>query len=152
MAWIDYRKAYDMVPHSWILETLGMMKVAENVEGLLRGSMGNWKTVLSAGGEELGELEIKRGIFQGDSLSPLLFVMILIPLSILLKRERQGYKFGSEGKTMNHLLFMDDLKLYAKNEGDLEVLLNLVRVVSKDIGMEFGLDKCDGNDEGWTKG
>ena len=22
MAWIDYRKAYDMLPHSWILETL----------------------------------------------------------------------------------------------------------------------------------
>ena len=25
MAWIDYRKAYDMLPHSWILETLGLI-------------------------------------------------------------------------------------------------------------------------------
>ena len=28
MAWIDYKKAYDMVPHSWILEALDMFKVA----------------------------------------------------------------------------------------------------------------------------
>ena len=34
MAWIDYRKTYDMLPHhSWILETLGMIKVAKNIEG-----------------------------------------------------------------------------------------------------------------------
>ncbi len=43
---------------------------------------------------------------------------------------------------MNHLLFTEDLKLYAKNEGDLEVLLNLVKVCSKDIEMEFGLVMC----------
>ena len=29
MAWVDYKKAYDMVPHSWILETIEMMGVAD---------------------------------------------------------------------------------------------------------------------------
>ena len=32
MAWIDYRKAYNMLLNSWILETLGMVKVAKNIE------------------------------------------------------------------------------------------------------------------------
>ena len=32
MAWIDYRKAYDMVPHSWIIECLEIFGVARNVE------------------------------------------------------------------------------------------------------------------------
>ena len=45
MAWIDYRKAYDMLPHSWILETLGLIKVARNIEDLLKRSMGGWRTV-----------------------------------------------------------------------------------------------------------
>ena len=31
MAWIDYKKAYDMVPHSWIITTLQMFGVADNV-------------------------------------------------------------------------------------------------------------------------
>ena len=30
MAWIDYKKAYDMVPHSWILESLEIARVEEN--------------------------------------------------------------------------------------------------------------------------
>ena len=142
VAWIDYRKAYDMLPHSWILETLGLIKVAKNIDGLLRGSMKDWKTVLTASGKSLGEVEIRRGIFQGDSLSPLLFVVAMIPLSILLRREKLGYLFGDEGRLINHLLFMDDLKLYAMGRDDLEKLLEVVRTFSRDIRMEFGLDKC----------
>ena len=37
---------------------------------------------------------------------------------------------------------MDDLKLYAQNDGELEGLLKTVKAFSDDIGMEFGLDKC----------
>ena len=39
MAWIDYRKAYDMVPHSWIVECLDMFGIAENVKKFLIDSM-----------------------------------------------------------------------------------------------------------------
>ena len=142
MAWIDYRKAYDMVPHSWILETLGLIKVAKNIEGLLRGSMKSWKTVLTANGEELGEVSIRRGIFQGDSLSPLLFVVAMIPLTSLLRREEMGYRFGKEGKKINHLLFMDDLKLYGRSAEEVDKLCGVVHKFSEDIGMKFGMDKC----------
>ena len=31
MAWVDYRKAYDMVPHSWIIESLKLAQVAQNL-------------------------------------------------------------------------------------------------------------------------
>jgi len=37
---------------------------------------------------------------------------------------------------------MDDLKLFGKNRRELDALVELVRVYSRDIGMEFGLDKC----------
>ena len=142
VAWIDYKKAYDMVPHSWIQEVLHMMKVAGNVTGLLESSMAQWKTELTSSGMVLGEVDIRRGIFQGDSLSPLLFIMVMIPLSILLKREDMGYSFGHGGGLLNHLLFMDDLKVYGKSEREMEALVELVRVYSNDIGMEFGIDKC----------
>ena len=35
MAWIDYKKAYDFVPHSWINECMEMFGIAENVRNLL---------------------------------------------------------------------------------------------------------------------
>ena len=74
MAWIDYKKAYDMVPHSWIIVCLGLFGVAENIKSLLVNSMEKWKVMLCVGNSEFGEVKIKRGIFQGDSLSPLVFV------------------------------------------------------------------------------
>ena len=42
MAWIDYKKAYDMVPHSWIIECLDLFGVAENVKSLLVNSIERW--------------------------------------------------------------------------------------------------------------
>ena len=117
IAWIDYRKAYDMVPHSWIIECLDMIGVAENLKELIARSMPGWKTILTAGKEEV--VTIQRGIFQGDCLSPLLFVVCLLPMSIILRKCKAGYQL-ERGKTkINHLLFMDDLKLFAKDENEI---------------------------------
>ena len=58
MAWIDYTKAYDMVPHSWIIECLELFGVAENMKNLLVNSMEKWKVMLYSENFELGEVEI----------------------------------------------------------------------------------------------
>ena len=39
MAWIDCKKAYDMVSHSWIIECLDLFAVAENIKSLLVNNM-----------------------------------------------------------------------------------------------------------------
>ena len=46
MVWVNYKKAYDMVSHSWLLDVVEMMGVADNVRSLLEASMMNWKTEL----------------------------------------------------------------------------------------------------------
>ena len=67
MTCIYYKKAY-MVPHLWIIECLDLFGVAETIKSLLVNSMENWMVMLCSGNSELGGAEIKRGIFQGDSL------------------------------------------------------------------------------------
>ena len=39
-------------------------------------------------------------------------------------------------------MYMDDIKLSAKKEKELETLIHAVRMYSQDIGMEFGIEKC----------
>ena len=39
-------------------------------------------------------------------------------------------------------MYMDDIKLFAKNEKELETLIHTVRIYSREIGMEFGIEKC----------
>ena len=36
-------------------------------------------------------------------------------------------------------MYMNDIKLFAKNEKDLETLIHTVKIYSQDIGMEFGI-------------
>ena len=49
MTWLDYKKACDMMPHSWIKECLELFEVAENIKTLLVNSMEKWKVMLCAG-------------------------------------------------------------------------------------------------------
>ena len=142
MAWVDYKKAYDMVPHSWIMECLKLVQVSDNVIDFIEKSMKKWQTELTSYGEILGKVNMRRGIFQGDSLSPLLFVICMIPITSVLRKVRAGYVLRGGEVKVNHLLFMDDLKLFGKNEGETNGLVSTVQMISKDIGMEFGIKKC----------
>ena len=65
IAWIDYKNVFDSVPHSRIMETLDIVGAADNIKRLMRESMESWKTQLTACGKDLGEVSIRRGIFQG---------------------------------------------------------------------------------------
>ena len=59
MAWIDYKKGCNMVPHSWIIECLDLFGEAENIKSLLVNNMDKLKVMLCSGNSELGEAEIK---------------------------------------------------------------------------------------------
>ena len=85
--------------------------------------MEKWKVMLCSGNSELGEVEIKQGIFQGDSLSPLVFVLALIPLSLILRKPKAAYEFLKSKKKINNLLFMDYLKLHSRTEKGLNSLV-----------------------------
>ena len=119
-----------------------LIGAADNIKRLMRESMASWKTPLIACGKDLGEVSIRGGIFQGESLSPLLFVIAMLPLSSVLNESAAGYQLKNEESQITHLLFMDDLKLYGRNEKEINSLVHTIRVFSSDIGMDFGIKKC----------
>ena len=79
MSWIDYKKAYEMVPHSWIIECLVLNGTSNSITGFLERPMTNWREQLTSCKESLGTVNIRRGVFQGDNLSPLLFIICMSP-------------------------------------------------------------------------
>ena len=87
-------------------------------------------------------IQIRRGIFQGGSPSPLLFCIALIPLTNELNRSDCGYQVHGTERKVNHQLYIDDLKLLGKNENELKNEMKIVQTISKDINMNFGLEKC----------
>ena len=124
-----------MVSHSWIQK----FGVAVNNRSFVNALMQQQNTELTAGNQCLKNLNIKRGIAQGDILSPLLFVLKIIPLTLVLRQKKATYKVKKGGKKINHLLFMDDLKQFTKNEDRMDSLVNTVKTFSEDIKIKFGL-------------
>ena len=115
--------------------------MVDNIVSLFENSKEKRRTELAACNKSLGEVDIRRGIFKGDSFPSLLFVVVLIPLSIFLIEADLGY-LTSRNQKLNNLLFMDNLKLYPKSERELDSLIQTVRIFSDYVGMVFGLNKC----------
>ena len=118
-----------------------MFGVAKNVQDFINNCMKSWKLELSASGKTLREVDIRRGIYQGNSLSPLSFVLCMVPLTWLLKRPKARYELGNKGFKLNHLLFKDDLKLLVKGKNEIDSLIQTVYIFSEDISMQFGIKK-----------
>ena len=74
-------------------------------------------------------------------MSPLFYVIGMIPMTTILRQTRLRYQTSKSAAKISHLLYMDDLKLYGKSSNELESLLNIVWIFSTDISIEFGLEK-----------
>ena len=119
-----------------------MYKISDEFINFINKNMKTWRVELTAGGRRLAEAKIRRGIFQGDVLSPLLFIIAMMPLNQILRKCTAGYKLSRPQKKVNPLMYTDDIKPFAKNEKELETLIHTVRIYSQDIGMKFSIEKC----------
>jgi hypothetical protein len=118
MAWIDDQEAFDRVPHGWIIKSLELIGINNKVISFTKKVMPHWRTRICLHAEQkliqTEGIKIECGIFQGYSLSPLLFCICLILLAEQLNRLNTGYEEHTT-KTIPHL-YVDDLKLIAKSE------------------------------------
>ena len=69
-----------------------MYKIPDQVVQLIEKTIETWKVELTAGGHSSGVAKVQRGIFQGDAQSPLIFVIVTMPLHHILRKYTAGYK------------------------------------------------------------
>lgn len=150
VAYIDYQKAFDSVPHQWLNKVLSIYKIDTGICKFLEAVMGKWKTNLVNQTNESIPISIRRGIFQGDALSALWFCLSINPLSTAVNNKNIGYSLTKERK-ISHLMYMDDIKLYAESEKELTRLLRAVEEFTNDTSMTFGIEKCKINSMGKGK-
>ena len=113
-----------------------MYKISHEVINFIEKTMKTRRVQLTARGRSLAETKIQRGIF------PLIFIIAMMPLNHILRKCTAGYKLSRSQEKINHLMYTDDIKLFAKNEKELKTLIHAVRIYSQDIGMGFGIEKC----------
>ena len=68
-----------------------------------------------------------------------MFALGLIPLSLILRKAKAAYEFSGSKVKINNILFIDDLKLYRRNEKELDSLVKEIEKgkIMKSVGIEL---------------
>lgn len=136
--WVDFKKAFDSISHRYLWKCI-KRSIGKSARKIWMNIVRNWKTKLEIEGEKSDFILFKRGIYQGDSLCPALFILCLNPLSIMLSRSVGVPLF--EGK-VTHLLYIDDLKLYELRFRRIQQQYKLTKRIGKVVGLEPNPAKC----------
>ena len=107
--WLDYKKAFDSVPHSSLIKPLQLAKVPLAIVTVIDRLTKTWST--NAYLQTTEKIEYRRGILQGDALSVILFILSVNPSSFLLSIVERGFK-TTDSNSLNNIFFVDDLKLW----------------------------------------
>ncbi|GIX66147.1 reverse transcriptase [Babesia caballi] len=147
--WIDITKAFDSVDHVVLEHVIRRLKLPNWMTNFILDTIKRWTIDIRWHKECIIEgKKIERGILQGDSLSPLLFVLCMDPLSRRLRqlypsvqiRTSDSREFGT-----NHLLYIDDLKLLAKDEDVMQKMTKETEEYLTHIGLIINRDKSATN-------
>lgn len=143
MMWLDLQKAYDSIDHDHIIKCLQKLKIPTWIITFIDTALKKWFIKLRYKNEYTAESFLKRGILQGDSLSPLIFVLILETISRILNRDyiKVESKIEEEVFECNHLIFIDNLKIIAKKPEDMITIYNKTKEILMAIGLDINKDK-----------
>ena len=86
--WFDYHKAFNSVPHPWIIKALELAKVPNKILIAIRNIRDLWATKVNLFTNntsiETNMINYITGVLHGDCLSLMLFILSVNPLSFLL--------------------------------------------------------------------
>lgn len=126
---LDVAKAFDSVSHERLEMAYREANLPKGISDLF-ADMYRGNTTVFSGGEEV--VRIKRGVLQGDPLSPTIFNLVM-DMAVRSLKESVGATLGDT--KVSSLLFADDAVLFAENSHALQLNVNrFVQALSK-----FGL-------------
>ncbi|XP_074278168.1 uncharacterized protein LOC141601764 [Silene latifolia] len=145
---IDLRKAYDTVEWEFIHQMLIALKFPTCFIKLIMICVSSPSYSLHVNGSTFGFFQGKRGLRQGDPLSPLLFTLVMEYLSRILHVVSLQDTFRFHPMCghikLNHLLFADDLLMFCKgNAASIMWLLRSFSTFSTASGLCLNRDKSD---------
>ena len=136
---LDLRKAFDRIEWDQLFIALGEMNVPTAYQHLL-AMLYDGKTGTLG---DKARFDIKRGVRQGDVLSPMLFNAAC---DVVIKRWKQklngrGIKLGSETETLTNIRFADDLIIYAGSLPELVEMIDLLAAELAHAGLDLNAKK-----------
>ncbi|XP_010519158.1 PREDICTED: uncharacterized protein LOC104798680 [Tarenaya hassleriana] len=132
---MDIKKAFDTISWDFILDILKGLALPPVFIGWIRACISSPSFSVAINGELAGFFPGKRGLRQGDPISPYLFILSMEALSRSLDKAMQLGSLAHHPRCgsplISHLVFADDLMVFVK--GELASIVEVKRLLS-----EFG--------------
>ncbi|XP_056842877.1 uncharacterized protein LOC130495492 [Raphanus sativus] len=143
---IDISKAFDSVQWTFLINTLKALGLPERFIHWISLCITTASFSVQVNGELAGYFQSKRGLRQGCSLSPYLFVICMNVLSRMIDEAAKKGKIGFHPKCKNidltHLCFADDLMIFADGtKRSVEEILRVFDAFDKMSGLRISLEK-----------
>lgn len=124
VATLDLRKAFDSVSHASIARAMERFSIDPRLARYILGSYQGCQTSVTCGPHTTPLIPVRRGVRQGDPLSPYLFNLVLDELVCLLDNTQAGIQVGDHRVTV--LAYADDLLLLSPGADTQRLLLGKV--------------------------
>ncbi|GMT28689.1 hypothetical protein PFISCL1PPCAC_19986 [Pristionchus fissidentatus] len=134
---VDFKNAFDCVEWNAVWHALCTFGVHPTLIDLLRRLYESSSTLIRVN-EDLVPVSVKRGVRQGDTLSPRLFNAVLRSAMDDIDWETCGIRI--DGRHLSHLEYADDVALVAKSRPELEMLRKLMEACAR-VGLEVNASK-----------
>lgn len=138
LAFVDYEKALDSVEHLGIISAIRNYGVNEAYTELLTNVYNNGYAEIRLD-RVSPKSAIRRGVRQGDTISPTLFNEGLEEVFRRLQLDEVGLKVN--GEKISHLRFADDIVLMSSNADELQEMLSQLNEESMKLGMKMNMKK-----------
>ncbi|PNY15946.1 ribonuclease H, partial [Trifolium pratense] len=144
---VDLSKAYDKLNWKFIHHVLQETGYPVEWINVVMASVTSVRTNVKWNGERAEYFAPQRGIRQGDPISPYLFVLCLDKLSHLISQavhegKWKPMKAGRSGPLISHLMFADDLLLFAQaSEDQMREVMHILDIFCSMSGQEVSQEK-----------
>ena len=142
---LDAEKAFDMVNWDFLEEVMLEMNFGPVFRSTIRTLQENATSVIKVNNTLSEQIRLERGVRQGDTLSPNLFIINQEPFLNLIDTDPgiQGVELPGGGKT-KVVAFADDTATFFSNAQDLDAIKAHMRTYEKATGARFNLAKTEG--------
>ncbi|KAL6498703.1 hypothetical protein OROGR_028250 [Orobanche gracilis] len=145
---MDLQKAYDSISWSFVESLLRSLGFPHPFVCWIVTCLTTVSYQICLNGQALESFEGKKGLRQGDPISPYLFVLCMEYLSRMMKKlqHHPSFRYHPMCNTfkITHLTFADDLLFFSKGtENPVAVLLEVFEQFSETSGLVANKNKCE---------